>query len=821
MNVLSDLRAALRGIRRRPLYPIVAVTILTLGLAAAVTVFTYFNGYRQPFPGANATDLVRVYGVTHDDPFQNISYLDFRDYATDTAGAFAGITAAQPFYAASVRRETMTEVALLTAVTGNFFRVLDIPVTLGRPINPSDDQPGAPAVAVLSYRWWQRSFGGDSAVLGRTVYLNYRPFTIVGVAGPKFLGITESFRPDVWIPIAPFRDRYVSWARQAANRDIPLVQVFARLRHGVNRARAQVELRTRAAGLDATYPLHNGARGLQLRRATWIDARTGATELPTVRLMLLAAIGLLVLVCANVANLVLAVATGRLQETAMRSALGASPWRLTRAVLVENVLLATVAGIIALVVAAPASARLGAFFARPSVWGANVAREPRVDVRVVVFAIGVSLLTGAVAGLLPAIRASRRRLVAMLKADAPGSRAAPRRLAGWRIPGINDLLVTSQVALSVVLLVVAGLALRTFASVSNLKSGFADRQLVGTHISTSSTGVQPNGRDQFFRKLVRTLSEEPWVQSATLVDYAPLSPFPRTRLRFEGHDQPVPISATKVIPGFFKTLEIGLVDGRVFTPGDTANAPPVAIVNQAAVHRFFEGGSPIGRRVWLPATATAPARAFQIVGVVRDAKVQNFLDPPEPVVYFAYPQHAYPSGSAVLVRTTGDPAAAVPRLQVWLRTYEPHLAIVNVLPYTDVVSGFLYVQRMNAEFFATLAFLSVALAAVGIFSVVTLTVGRRRREVGVRVAIGARRADILRLVIARALTPVLVGAGVGLAGALAMTRLVRSLLVGIEPTDPVSIVGGTALLLLAALLAAYLPARRAARADPVQALRGE
>ena len=821
MDLLSDLRASLRSFRRRPFYPLVAITILTLGLAAAVSVFTYFNGYSQAFPGAKAKGLVRAFGVAEDNPYQNIPYLDYQDYAADASASFAGITTAQPFYAASVRRETMTEVAFLTAVAGNFFSVLDIPMTLGRPIGPSDDQPGADAVAVLSYRWWQRSFGGDPAVLGQTLYLNYRVFTIVGVAAPEFLGITSTFRPDVWIPIAPFRDRYVSWTAQAENRDIPLVQVFARLGKGVDRARAETELRTLAAGLDATYPLRNGPRGIRLGPATWIDPRTRDSELPTVRLMLLAAGGLLVLVCANVTNLLLAVATGRLQELAMRSALGASPWRLVRAVLLENVLLSTVAGAIALALASPASARLGSYFARPSVWGANVARAPSVDHRVVLFAIGVSLLTGVAAGLLPAFRASGRRLVAMLRVDVTGSSTAPRQIGRWRLPRANDLLVTSQVALSVILLVVAGLVLRTFASVRGLDSGFADQQLVGTHISTSSTGVQPDERDHFFRELARRLSEEPWVQSATIVDYAPLSPFPPTRLRFEGGDEAVRVSATKVIPGFFKTLEIGLVSGRTFTPGDTANALPVAIINQAAARRFFPGTNPIGRRVWRPGRGDQDESAFEIVGVVRDAKVQDFLAPPEPVVYFSYPQQVYPTGSAVLVRTTTDPAASVPRLQSWLRNYEPHLAIINVLPYTEVVSGFLYVQRMNAQFFTALAFLGMALAAVGIFSVVSLTVGRRRREIGVRMAIGARQADIARHVVARALTPVIVGVGLGVVGALAATRLVRSLLIGVEPTDPVSLAGGAAMLILAAVLAAYLPARRAMQVDPVQALRSE
>jgi len=820
MDLFYDVRASLRGFRRRPFHPLVAVTILTLGLAATVAVFTYFTSFSQSFPGANPAGLVRVFGVTDDDPYQNLSYLDFVDYAADTAGSFTGITTEQAFSAASVRHETMTAVAFLTAVAGNFFSVLDVDMTLGRPIGPADDRPGADPVAVLSHHWWRRSFGGDPAVLGQTLYLNYRPFTIVGVAAPAFLGTTSNFRPDVWIPIAPYRDRYTAWATQAERRDVPLVRVFARLRNGASRARGETELRTLAAGLDATYPRRDGPRAIRLGPVTWIEPRTRADEMPAVRLMLLAAGGLLLLVCANVANLLLSVATGRLRELAMRSSLGASPARLCRMVLVENLLLSCVAGAVALALAVPASARLGSYFARPSVWGADVPREPSIDLRIVLFAVGISIVTGLAAGLLPALRASSRRLVATLKSDATAA-AGPPRFGRLRIPGVHDLLVTSQVALSVVLLVVAGLVLRTLATVHRLDAGFAHDRLVASHISTSSTGLQPDERDRFFRTLAQTLEAEPWVRAATIVENAPLSPQRTARLRIEGRDDPVSLITTRVIPGFFETMGIGLVAGRSFTPGDTAKAPDVAIVNETLARRYFGEARPIGRRLWLAGSGDTPDRALAIVGVARDAKAQDFLADPEPVVYLAYPQYSYPTGSALVVATNIDPAAAVPRLQEWLRRYEPHLAIVNVLPYTEVVRGFLYVQRMNAELFATLAFLGMSLAAVGIFSVVSLAVGRRRREIGIRMAIGARRTDIRRLILGRAMTPVLVGLGLGLAGAAALTGLVRSLLFGVEPSDPVAVLAGIAVLLVAALLAAYLPARQATRVDPMAALRSD
>jgi predicted permease len=356
---------------------------------------------------------------------------------------------------------------------------------------------------------------------------------------------------------------------------------------------------------------------------------------------------------------------------------------------------------------------------------------------------------------------------------------------------------------------------------------------VASHISTSSTGVQVAGRDQFFRELARRLAEEPWVRAATIADNVPLSPQNVTALRPEGQSDPVPLTYSRVIPGFFETLGIELLEGRTFTVGDTANVPDVAVVNQAFADRFFAGQHAVGRRLWWPATvrsvdrtfavgqAQGPDREFEVVGVVRNAKARDLLAVPEPVVYFSYPQHGYPSNSGLLVATRIDPAAAVPRIQTWLRQYEPHLAIINVLPYTAVLRGFRYTQRMNAQLFATLALLGLAVATIGIFGVVSLAVARRTREFGIRAALGAERGNLRRLVLGQALAPVMVGVAVGLAGAVAATGLVRSLLYGVRPTDPLTLLAGGGVLVVAALLAAYGPARRATSADPVAALRAD
>jgi putative ABC transport system permease protein len=527
------------------------------------------------------------------------------------------------------------------------------------------------------------------------------------------------------------------------------------------------------------------------------------------------------LVCANVANLLLSVSIGRQREMAVRAALGASSGRLIRQVLVENVVLSGLSGGVSLALAGPVSARLGAYFARPSVWGAHVAREANVDLPVLAFSVLVSLVTGVVAGLLPAIRASGRDLVTTLRTDADRSGSGLVRIRGQRIPGLHDMLVSAQVALSVALLVVAGLVLRTLMAAGDLNPGFSYERLMVTHISTSSTDLEAGDRDRFFRELAERITDEPWVRSATVADYPLLSPHASADLLVDGEDESVSLVYSKVLPGFFEALGIEVLEGRSFVRLDTPDSRDVAIVNRKLAQRFFEGRNPVGRRLWWPDTEGGTNRRFEIVGVVSDTKTEDFFTEPPPTVYFSYPQHDYPTGSALIVSTINDPAASVPHLYRWLREYEPHLAIVNVVPYTDVVRGFLYTYRMNAEMFSVLAFVGLMLSSVGIFSVVNLMVSRRTREIGLRMAIGAEPGDIGRLIVGRAFVSVVLGLVLGLVVSLLLTALVRSLLFGVEPTDPLTFTVGTGILVAAALLAAYLPARRAASVDPIKALRHE
>ncbi len=821
LELAHDLRSSIRGLLRRPAYPIVAVGILTLGLSAAMAVVTYVNAFYQPFPGVEDDRLVRVFGTGDDDTYQNLSYLDFLDYRASDAGAledsaFEGLAATQPYYMASVRLETRTGVASLEAVSGGYFSVLGIRPTIGRGLTPDDDRPEADPVAVISHEWWQRGFGGDQSVLGRTIFLNYRPFTVVGVAPPAFLGVTSGFRPNVWIPFAPFSDRYTSWAARSEDRDFPLVWVYGRLRAGVRQQQGLAALAATASGLDEAHPRHSGARHLRLDPATWIDPRSRLEEWSTVQVMTMAAAGLLLLVCANVANLLLAVALRRRRETAVRAALGASPGRLARQVMLDNVLLSSLAGGIALLLAGPLSHRLGAYFARPSVWGVDVARQTSVDLSVAGAALLVSIVTGVAAGLLPATRVWRRDLVATLR-SAGASSGVPRRVWDRRIPGVRDLLVSAQVALAVVLLVVAGLVFRTLHTAGRIDPGFSHEPFVATLISTSSTDLEASERDVFQRQLAARLAEEPWVRSVAMADAPLLGPHREVELLPAGEDEPVSLVHSKVIPGFFDALGIEVIRGRSFAETDTAEGRDVAVINEELARRYFAGENPLGRQLGWPEME----RTFEIVGVVADTRTEDLFAEPPPTVFFAYPQHDYGTTSAMMVSVNGEPLHLIPRLHRWLRDYEPYLAIINIVTYKDVVRGFLYTQRMNAEMFSTVAFFGLALSVVGIWSVVSLAVGRRTREIAVRMAVGAERFDISRLFVSRALVPVTLGLALGLTLSYALAGLVRGLLFGVEPTDPGTLLAGAGVLVVSALSAAYLPARRAAAVDPAVFLRQE
>jgi len=387
--------------------------------------------------------------------------------------------------------------------------------------------------------------------------------------------------------------------------------------------------------------------------------------------------------------------------------------------------------------------------------------------------------------------------------------------------GTRDLLVSAQVALSVVLLFVAALVLRTLNAARSVDTGFDTEWTLASYVSTSSMGVPVADRHQFFRELIQRFQEEPWVRAATVSEQAPLSPHPVRELRLQGSEELVQATLARVFPGYFEAMGVEILQGRSFRATDSAGAASVVVVNESLARRMRGGESPVGWQLTVPADANGDERSYEVVGVARNARVTSFLAEPEPVAYFSLPQHYSAPGNAFLLTVTGNPAAAVRRMEEELRAVDPRLAIVNVLPYSEVVRGFLYAQRMNAELFSVIACLGLLLCAAGVFGVTSLAVARMRKEIGIRLAIGAQRGAIGRLVVSRVARAVAVGVTLGLAGAFLAARWVAGLLWGVQPLDPLSLGTGIAGLLGAVALAVAFPVRRALTVDPVGSLQAE
>ncbi len=814
---IDDVGAAIRRLARHPRHTLLAMGTLVLGLATSTAVFSYVSAYSRAFPGARAEPLDQIWRATDDGPWNALSWPDFHDLqALDPAGLeVTGVGAGS--FAASVRRGDEAGVAYGQSVAGGFFSVLDVEMAAGRGFSPDDDAPGAPPTTVLAHDYWVSHYGSDPAAVGETILLNNEAYVIVGVAGPAFLGADAAFRPQFYLPLEQYLRVYRPGDSTRGNREVGVVIPI--LRRSGGREAAGAALVSFAAALDAEAPLAGGPRRFVLEPATWIGPATRDAEATTARVLMAAAALLLLLACANVANLVLSTGASRTSEMALRRAVGASRGRLVGQSLLESLLVAGGAGVIAVLLAGPAGLRLSSYFARPSVWGANVAREVVVSPRVLAFACGMALLTGVVTGLLPALRVSSRDPAESMGAGGGRSVTEGSRRP-WR-PGTRSILVGGQIALCVVLLFVAGLVLRTLQATSRVDPGFDTERTIASYVSTSSMGVPIAERHRFYDDLRRRLVELPWVADATVAENAPLSGHPRLDLLPPEGSDPVAATVARVWPGYVELLEMEVVRGRAFLPTDTLASAGVVLVNETLARLVVGDGDPLGRALRVPESEGSPEQGFEIVGVVRDVRQVALLEEPGPVAYFSLPQVYSRPGNAVVVKVRGDPTAAVTALEGAFRDVDTRLAILNVLSYGDVVAGFLYSQRMNAELFTLIAVLGLLLAATGVFAVVTLAVAARRREIGIRRAVGGDWLDITRVVAGSVGLAALVGLAVGLAGAFAATRVVGGLLWGLSPTDPVSMGVAGGVLLVGVVLAAAVPVGRAVRGDPVAVLRGE
>jgi len=822
-SFIQDLRFGARMLIKNPGFTLVAALSLALGIGANSSVFSLLDALLlKPLPVKQPEQLVIVGTDTPSQPgrgFSSFSYPVFRELREKNS-VFSGMFARSGLQM-SLSGSGQTERVQGELVSGNFFSVLGVNPLLGRLLTEADDQtPGAHPVAVISFNFWQRRFGADSQIVGRTISLNGYPFTIIGVAQQGFHGVEVGVAPDVRIPLmmdsqvrpkpgAPIFEQRGNW----------WLSVMARLNPGVSVEQAQ-------AATDTVYQIarepdvrrnkgdSRDDRNFKSLRIHLLSAKTGASDLSrqfsqplTVLMCLVGAV--LLIACLNVANLLLARATMRQKEIAVRLALGAGRLRLARQLLTEGFLLSALGGL------------LGLLFAR---WGTDAllgflpqgrALEVNLDLRMLGFTLSVTLLSALLFSLAPALQATRPNLIPALKNDAVVAPGGGRR---WEL---GRLLVTLQVALSLVLLVGAGLFARSLRNLKTVDSGYNADQVVTMAFDPAQNGYKIERLRNFYSQLSDRLAALPGVKTTTFTRNAPMSGlYSRFGIEVPGYqprpDEEMAVLFNQIGPKFFATFGAPLLLGREFTTQDTPESPKVVIVNHNLARYFFGAENPLGRRITLE-----NYKDLEIVGVVADAKYRNLKEAAPRTAYIPYSQYDQLGQRILCVRAAGDADALVAAIRREAHSLDPNLPVFNVKTFAEQINESVSTERLVALLSSFFGFFALLLAALGLYGVMAYAVTRRTRELGIRMALGAQTQDVLRLVLKQGMKLAGLGAALGLIIALGVTRLAKSLMFGVSPTDPMTFLGTGLLLISVALLACWIPARRATRVDPLSVLRHE
>ncbi len=815
MSLLRDLRHVLRRFVRYPGWTALVVLTLAVGIGANTALFTYLCSLLWPTMEAPQPHRMAWFGGSNTPEeldFGFSSVPDWRDYHAQNE-VFASLVAGTMFSASVTRGDGAVVHGWGTAVSGEYFALFARAPQLGRWLGPRDDRPGARPAAVLGHLFWQRVFGGDPDVVGRTMRLDGRDrFTVVGVAPPKFQG--QGLAASYYIPLA--HAGHLLYGLD--DREMRRVWGLGRLREGVSFAQARTALSGIARGLDERHPREK-ARTVVLQpvRAKETSETMAHWVLQGKILMAVVAVFLL-LACANVANLLLAQAVARRREIGIRAALGASRWHLARRIGVESALLALAGGAAGIALGWAGTRVLETYFEFMPLGVGDFGEGSTLlifDHRMAGFAMAAALLTAFVSGLAPLLHAWRQDLVTVLKTEAGG--AAPGRRLGPR-----QLLVVAQVALSVTLLLGAGLLARTFWSLRHIDPGFPthDLFLATFYVPDAAADAGPEHTAQlaFYRDVVERARTLPGIAAAGLASSVPLAAsVALSHVTLPGGET-VQVEKIVASSGYLETLGVPLLSGRPLSGRDRTAAAPVALVNQTFAQRW--PGGALGRGVTLPAARGEPPRTVEIVGVVRDVRSLGLHEAPPPTLYLPLAQHPRPLMTLAL-RTAGAVSPAV-SLERVLREEHPEVALVEVAPFAEQLRRSLADQRLNADVALAVGVLGLLLATVGLGSLMSYAVSRRGPEIGLRMALGASAGRVVRMVLGEAGRLAAVGVGVGIAAALAFGRVLESLLYGLVGIVDVPTLAAVPLILAgAALIAAYLPARRAARIEPSSALRDE
>jgi putative ABC transport system permease protein len=839
-SFIADVRYALRMLRKNPGFTVVAVLTLALGIGANTAIFSVVNAVvLRPLPYSHSDRLVWIaesIPALKSEAATGGDYVDWKDqnHTLDRIAAYdtvyrgslsegAGGAGSADFNLTGHGTPARVHGAFVSA---SFFATMGLEPQLGRAFTENEDQPSGPHVVLLTHSFWQQDFGSDAHVLGQTVNLDATPYTVIGVmpASFRFPGDSDA---QILLPLAL---NQASERLRIAQRH---VRIIGRLKPGVSLAAARADLdEIRKRAQPSGGPMQaEGGRGRGRRRATPAPGPDGpppSSELKVVplaehlagnlrpaMLTLLGAVGLVLLIaCANVANLMLTRASSRTREVAVRAVLGAGRWRLVRQLLVESVTLAVAGGMAGLLLAACGVDVIARLIPAGAGGGILAVAAPKVDGNVLLFALAASIFTGILFGLAPAVTVTRSDLAEGLKEGAQVASPGGRR--GW----LRGALAVSELSLALVLLIGAGLLIKSFYRLLQVNPGFAPERVLTMDLSLTDTRYPSRQqKSEFFSQVLGRVESLPGVRSAALADSLPLSPYqgflmmspnqllPRAAL---SSSTTVMVSRLEVSPGYFSTLRIPVLQGRTFTDHDDERAPKVAVVNAAVARQFWPAEDPIGKQL----------ANLTVVGVVGNARHEGLSQETEAEFYVPYLQS--PANSMQLaVRTAADPDSMVSAVRAGIGDVDPDQPLYHVSTLQEVLSESLAPRRFNMLLLGIFAGIALALATVGIYGVMAFSVTERTHEIGIRMALGAERGNVLRLIVRQGLRLTLLGVILGIAGAWALTSFLASFLFGIAPRDPATFALVSVALVAVSILACYIPARRATRMDPMVALRYE
>lgn len=811
--MLQDLRHAVRLLCKNPAFTFIAILTMALGIGANTTVFSVVNAILlRPLPGlTDPSRLVSVSRTQDGNVFDNFGYPDFFDYR-DRARSFAGL--AGHCTAPLSMTTDVTNRVHGDLVTEYYFDVLGVKPALGRLLNSADGD-----VAVLNYAMWSQQFGRDPEILGKRIVLNGVPFTIVGVAEPGFRGTAVDESIDVWVPLStqPVTLSRLS-NRILAERAAGWIEIFGRLKPGVTVREAGVELRTIAAQLAIAYPQTNRNRSVSVASGVGLypDDRAEVTGLLG---LLTGSVGLLLLIaCANVAGLLMVRASRRSREMAVRLAVGAGRWRLIRQLLAEGIVLAFAAGAVAMVIAQWATVQVAAFSGTASLLHRI---DLNIDLRVLAFTVAACLVTGLLFAIVPAIQASQIDVVGTLKNGSAG--------AGVRRGGFRSALVVSQVVLCFILVTASATIVRDLHHLITGNPGFETKNVAMASIDMSTLPHFDERGSAFYRQLLERLPVVPGVVSASLAGTVPPQDFSGRVSIFYPGQEPAPeilrgrefelglrVDLNRIAPRYFETLGIPLLRGRDFTDRDHG----VVIISKRLAEKLWPGEDAIGKQLAWPVPGGTARPPFEVIGVAADAKYRSLIAD-APLLMYAPVLSEFDSRSRIVVRTASDPATILADIERVARSIDKDVPIYRPETMTAHTAESLWQQRMAANWIGAFSLLALILAAVGLYGVIAQSVAQRTRELGIRMALGAAPSSVSRLVLREGITLALFGTALGVPAALASERILRRMLEGIGGADTLMLASVTVLLALVTVAASWIPARRAARVDPLVALRYE